>query len=68
LPPETVGAETKKAADRSCGRRVIPIILLDDDRLERSLGQISNLVDEIDFYVYDKTVFDKAIAVLKKFS
>ncbi len=67
LPPEVVVSETKKAAFLSGDCPVIPIILLDDVNLENIIVEISDVVNEIDFFAYNDPVFAQAKPVLEKY-
>jgi hypothetical protein len=67
LPTEIIGKEVKKALSLAGDTKLIPIILLEDRELQKSIGEISLMVEEADFYVYRKDVFRNAVPVLEKF-
>jgi len=61
FPPETVGAEVKKAAGLAGGEKIIPIILLDDDRLRESIKSCADAgARTVSFFTYDDALIGAA--------
>jgi hypothetical protein len=66
VPPELVGRETARACDLARGTPVIPIILLEDDRLADSLAACRQApIGMIDLFLYEKTAFGRAWPLLQ---